>query len=555
MLALSFSHVSFSYPSQPVLEDVSFTCAPGQRLCVVGPNGAGKSTLLALATGALAPESGEVRGPATTPANSNDHGTIAQAIDAASAHITALLHRFEELSANLSEENYEEYDALLARLTALDAWNLPARTARVLAGLGLGGVDKQRAVNSLSPGQRARLRLGLLLVQRPEALVLDEPTNHLDAEAIAFLKQEVRDWAGPVLFASHDRDFIEATATGVLDLDITAWEALATASGGEIAGGAHLTSGRYSDYLHAKEQARARHRELHAQQQERKREIQRHQRDSEVVGHADFTPRTETRMAQKFYADRAQATSTRRITNDARKLDALRQREVRKPRYESTQIVLADAGVQRGDIALSLREASVPGRLAPVSAELSAGEHLLITGPNGAGKSTLLRWVAGGDSAAGGSGEVRLNVPGAAVGFVPQELPGPDHPHWSEPLGERAKGFLHPKFWNTPLSALSAGNQRRAQLALAVGVGGAVGTVGSGSGEQVPELLIIDEPTNYLDLDTIESLERALMEWSGTLIITSHDEWLISKWLEPCAEGEAVRRHVVLGDSVAGSAT
>ncbi|ERH31992.1 ATP-binding cassette domain-containing protein [Schaalia sp. HMT-877] len=576
MSTVLFSHVSFSYGATPVLGNVSFACGPGDCLAVVGPNGVGKSTLLALAAGLLEPDSGTVSAPPVPPAaafltalppaaapppttapspttappsaappppsptgstplppSAEAHGarTVARFIEAATSGTRALAARFDALTERLAQgaspRDEAEYDRILAAMTARDAWTIDARLDQTLEALGLGGVDRSRALASLSPGQRARLRLALVLVERPDALVLDEPTNHLDADGREHLARAIDDWQGPVLMTSHDRAFIERTATALLDLDPAPWRALAVVDGEPADFGAYRVGGSYSDYLRDKAAARSRHTAVHAEQQAVKRRLAAHRRDSAVVGHARFKPRTETRMAQKYYADRAQAVSTRRINDDSRRLAALAAREVPKPRYDEAVFVFprpsgSTAGgppplPRSGGIALSVRGASVEGRLAPTSFEVRHGEHLLITGPNGSGKTTLLEWIARG-APAGAHGRVDA-APGAVL--VPQEPPRPGDPlvpedAWRLGVGEAGRGFVPPALWNRPLGGLSAGNQRRAQLAWAA--------------RAAPRVLVIDEPTNYLDLDALESLEESLRQWGGTLVASTHDEWLIAKW-------------------------
>ena len=576
MSTVLFSHVSFSYGATPVLGNVSFACGPGDCLAVVGPNGVGKSTLLALAAGLLEPDSGTVSAPPVPPAaafltalppaaapppttapspttappsaappppsptgstplppSAEAHGarTVARFIEAATSGTRALAARFDALTERLAQgaspRDEAEYDRVLAAMTARDAWTIDARLDQTLEALGLGGVDRSRALASLSPGQHARLRLALVLVERPDALVLDEPTNHLDADGREHLARTIDDWQGPVLMTSHDRAFIERTATALLDLDPAPWRALAVADGEPADFGAYRVGGSYSDYLRDKAAARSRHAAVHAEQQAVKRRLAAHRRDSAVVGHARFKPRTETRMAQKYYADRAQAVSTRRINDDSRRLAALAAREVPKPRYDEAAFAFprpsgSTAGgppplPRSGGIALSVRGASVEGRLAPTSFEVRHGEHLLITGPNGSGKTTLLEWIARG-APVGAHGRVDA-APGAVL--VPQEPPRPGDPlvpedAWRLGVGEAGRGFVPPALWNRPLGGLSAGNQRRAQLAWAARAN--------------PPVLVIDEPTNYLDLDALESLEESLRQWGGTLVASTHDEWLIAKW-------------------------
>ena len=145
--------------------------------------------------------------------------------------------------------------------------------------------------------------------------------------------------------------------------------------------GAYRCAGRYSDYLVEKAHARSSHRSLHQRQQEQRRKLVRHRRDSEIVGHSGAAPRTEARIARKFYADRAQRVSTRRQTQDDRRLEALASTEVRRPRSYDLQLSLSEPAPRTG-MAVSARSAAVPGRLAPVTVDVMAGEHLLVTGAN-----------------------------------------------------------------------------------------------------------------------------------------------------------------------------
>ena len=558
MSTIIFSHVFFSYGTLPVLTNVSFTCGPADRLVVVGPNGIGKSTLLGLASGTLQPDSGTVTTPFPSPpelsppdhhsgATQSSQGspppsvsplaaerqapTVAQLIDAATSGTRGLAARFDFLTEHLARDpspgDEAEYDRVLAAMIARDAWTIDTRLEQTLEALDLGGLDCSRPLASLSPGQRARLRLALTLVDRPEALVLDEPTNHLDADGREHLAHTIDNWQGPVLITSHDRAFIERTATALLDLDPTPWRALAISKGEPADFGAYRVGGSYSDYLRDKAAARSRHTAIHADQRAEKRRLVSHQRDSTVVGHARFKPRTEIRMAQKYYADRAQTVSKRRINDDSQKLSVLAAHEVPKPHYDQggfsfPRVMRTTTGgtsphPHAMGIALAVRGASVEGRLAPTSFEARYGEHLLVAGPNGSGKTTLLEWIAHGAP----SGAHGCVDDASGVVLVPQVLPQPGDPlipenAWYLGIGEAGKGFVPPAAWNRPLGELSAGNQRRAQLAFAA--------------QADAQILMIDEPTNYLDLNALESLEEAMREWEGTLVISTHDEWLISRW-------------------------
>ncbi|KAA9269502.1 ABC-F family ATP-binding cassette domain-containing protein [Corynebacterium amycolatum] len=519
--------ISFSFGSRLILDRVSLHVSNGERVFLIGPNGVGKSTLLRILTGDLTPDSGRIISgavPQYVPDPESFDGSVAQFLDSVLKPLNELLKRFEQATEAIAAgDNLRavEFDELLARLNALDVWSLDARVNETLAGLGLGGFigsGSNRMMQTLSPGQRARLKLAALLMVRPEVLILDEPTNHLDHEAADFLAGVVKNWDGPVIATSHDRSFINDTATAIYDMDITVWQELAKVDGEPIVG-LYRNAGGYSDYLLAKEAARAKHQQIHAAQQAEKRELHEHRRESMKIARGGVRVETAARKEKKFFTDRAAATSVKRTRSVDVRLERLSEREVRKPRHYNLSFPSLEVDPGSG-LAVSLRDATVVGRLAPVSFDLGRGEHLLVTGENGAGKSTLLNWIATGNAPEGTAhnGAITRDEP---VGVVPQTLPddstaGFGTERWQGGVGEAGKGILHPSMWNTPIADLSAGNQRRAQLAVALAT--------------QPALLIIDEPTNYLDLETMDALEDALRDWRGTLIIASHDRWLIEHW-------------------------
>lgn len=540
MPAITLTDLTFSYTADPLLEAVSFSVVNGERACLIGPNGCGKSTLLSLVTGDLVPRRGSaeitgIKGGAAGLRRAPDvhamTGTVGDCLDAATAPIRALSARFEEVNAALASgpspakerRLSREFDELLVHMEAAEAWSLDVRIETTLAGLGLsiiaGKNGRARDLATLSPGQRGRLELAATLLASPSVLVLDEPTNHLDAEAARYLSALLKAFEGPILFASHDRAFIDETATVLLDLDTAPWQALLTATGQAPLAGVHRCAGGYADYLERKAKARAGHAKLHAAQQEEKKSIRVHRRSAEDIQKGGIRLKEATPFQRKFFADRASKTMTRRTRNDDRKMEALESREVRKPREYLLSMDLPPVREANASVAVAIRNATVPGRLAPITLDVRTGEHLLLTGPNGAGKSTLLRWIARGTAPTGDStGSIDL---GGQLALVPQRLPemgdpGLDAKTWESGIGEIGAGILQPSMWARPVGELSAGNQRRVQLALAVAA--------------APEILIVDEPTNYLDLDSIEALEKALAEWNGTLLVASHDRWLLEHW-------------------------
>ena len=537
MPALILDNISFSYTARPLLDRITLRLAAADRAVLIGPNGCGKTTLLHIAAGRFSPERGTVTrtGASAIPWNpvSNDAAaTVAHFLESTFAPARELLARFETLSARLGEGGpvAAEYDRLLSEITRLDLWSLEDRVDDAVAGLGLDmltGSGRSRELATLSPGQRARLNLAVTLVARPQVLILDEPTNHLDAEASAYLSRELRSWPGPVLMSSHDRAFIEDVATLIVDMDMSVWAQLARAEGGGEVCGVWECRGTYTDYLESKRDAEERYRALYLAQQEEKTQLRAHRQAAGGIARGGVRLASAEGKAKKFFADRAQSTATRRTRHDDRKLEALATREVRKPRsytftfpeYAGATRPQSPSARPSAGLAVSARAAAVPGRLAPVTFDLSHGEHLLVTGANGSGKSTLLTWIATGTPPPSGT----LSCVGP-LAFVPQRLPRCGDPGftpevWNSGIGERGTGILHPSMWATPIPDLSAGNQRRAQLALALAA--------------QPAVLVIDEPTNYLDLAAMHALEESLARWPGTIILATHDRWLITHWPGP----------------------
>lgn len=533
MSAIHLDNISFSYSSVPLLKRLSLHVSDGERACLIGSNGCGKTTLLRITSGDLLPEQGTVKidGVNTDlsylPSTEKFNGTVEDYLNAALRPLRTIAAQFYDVSAKIEErtslvEVGRDYDRLLAQMTSFDVWALDARVDEVLSGLGLemfAGSRRNRGWGTLSPGQRRRLQLAATLIVKPEVLILDEPSNHLDADAVSFLTQTVNNWGGAVLMTSHDRAFIEDTATVIYDMDVEVWNALAKAEGAKKDVGLYQCRGTYSKYLAEKASARRRHAEVHAVQQAEKRKLRKHRQAASKISRGGVRLANAEGKAKKFFADRAATTAERRIRNDDNRLETLISQEVRKPRSYDLSFPFEQPASRTG-VAVSARRAAVKHRLAPVSFDLTYGEHLLVTGANGAGKSTLLNWIYTGQppNDADASGTISCDKP---VSIVPQHLPLKHDPGftteiWHMGIGEIGKGILHPSLWVTPVPELSAGNQRRAQIAIALAT--------------APAILIIDEPTNYLDLDAIQALEEALINWTGTLIIASHDRWLINHW-------------------------
>ncbi|KOU08771.1 antibiotic ABC transporter ATP-binding protein [Streptomyces sp. NRRL F-5755] len=524
-----------------VLDGVSLTAAPGHRVGLIGENGVGKSTLLRLLAGVDEPDAGQVTRPYDLGFLHQEvpfagDATIARVLDDALREARADLAELDRLSRLLADtpEDHPAYAELLAaygqrleQAQEREAWDADRRAAIVLDGLGLGGIAHDRTLGSLSGGQRGRLALAALLVRRPAALLLDEPTNHLDDEAAAFVEGRLRELPGVVVVASHDRAFLDAVCTELIDLD--------PAVDGPVRFG-----GNYSAYQAEKRAERERWERRYAEEQE---ELEALRRSAGVTAHRvapDRGRRDNEKMGYGHRAGRVQQQISRRVRNATRRLEELERTQVGEPPrplrlHVGAVAVEAEEAEETGKAAdaaelvdvplVALRDVHVPGRLYLDRLDVSSGDRLLVTGGNGAGKSTLLSLLAGRLRV---EGEVRRR-PGLSVGLLAQDttFERPDrtaHDTYTYVLGaERAEavplgslGLLHAADLGKPVGQLSVGQRRRLALALLVA--------------RPPHLLLLDEPTNHLSPRLCDELEDALGAGPGTIVVASHDRWLRGRW-------------------------
>ncbi|MGO1682031.1 MAG: ABC-F family ATP-binding cassette domain-containing protein [Corynebacterium variabile] len=521
-----------------ILTNLSFTVAPGQRIGLIGENGSGKSTLLHAVHGSL-PRGATTAGTIDTGSGSHrarvgllhqqapfaPADTIEQALESAVAVERQVARDLESAADPYDEQAYTTAIDLAERL---DIWETDARISAALAGLGLSHIPTDRPTGELSGGQQARLSLAWLLLNRPDILLLDEPTNHLDDAATTYLVSVLSAWKGPVLFASHDRAFLDIAASGIVDLDP------APSMVGQD-GGVTRCTGNYSDYLAAREDVRVRWERRYRDEQAELKRLRAGVRDNHTVGHVGAPPRTEGKLAKKFYADRNAKVVSRSVNDSRSRLEKLEEEQVRKPPKELAfaGLTAASAGTTRepaeGPVVVASC-ISVEGRLPGPSLTLNGTEKLLVTGPNGSGKSTLLSVLAGQLTPDAGS----LTVTGVRTGYLTQDVDLPDpHDRGDDRTVERAYrdlvgeelaeevplstfGLIHPRDENRPLVELSLGQQRRVALAVLLA--------------DPPEVLLLDEPDNHLSLSLVTALEEAIPEYPGAVVVASHDRWLRERW-------------------------
>lgn len=508
-----------AYADRRVLDGVSLIATPGQRIGLVGENGAGKSTLLRLLAGVDTPDAGEVTRPADSgylaqelPFTPTD--TVADVVDAALADIRAAQQRLDELASVLDDPAaLAEYGEVLDWLTNHEAWDADRRAAAVLAGLGLATVPKNRALGEISGGQRSRLALAALLIRQPSAVLLDEPTNHLDDNAVEFLEAHLRALPGVVVLASHDRVFLDAVCTDIVDLDPTM-------------DGPTRYGGAYTDYLAAKQAQRRRWEQRFVVEQRELAEL-RHSVEvtARQVNH-HRAMRDRNKMSYGMIGDRVQSQVSRRVRNAAARLAELDRDQVRKPpeplRFTGALTTDGTAASTADGPVLSARDLDIPARLTLARLDLPPTGKLLVTGANGTGKSTLLAVLAGQLAPTTGSIHRHHN---ARVALLPQDVRF-DHPEWTVTktlehtrgtvVSPTELGLLHPRDLPRPVSALSVGQRRRLALALLIAA--------------APQVLLLDEPTNHISLTLAEELEEALRTAPGAIVVASHDRWLRHRW-------------------------
>ncbi|MGA4507503.1 ABC-F family ATP-binding cassette domain-containing protein [Propionibacteriaceae bacterium G1746] len=533
--------ISKSYPDRRVLTDVSLTVPAGERRALIGENGTGKSTLLRILAGVEPADSGELHAPGRVGLLWQQlpfelTATLAEVAEDAQAAPRAALQEFDDATAALAGAPHDgaaahRYAAALEVATHADVWNLDRHVDMVLDGVGLGGLDPARPTGELSGGQRARLALAWLLLARPDTLLLDEPTNHLDDHGVAFLAEMLATWAGPVLFASHDRAFLDEVATGIIDLDPAPRpHTLLDGLGEGPASGVGTTAwtGTFTDYLAARRDEYDRWQRQYRDEQDELKRLQQQLRASHQVGHAGATPRTEGRAAKKFYADRNATVVSRRVNDFTARLDELKTQQVAKPPalFDFAGLDIAPRtphGVP--SVVLAASGVAVDGRLQPTSITIGRSEKWLVTGANGSGKSTLLKLLAGQLAPDAGTvtspRQVTLAMLDQDVDLDPDLSPAQAYADRlgiaraeQVPLGQF--GLVHPRDLHRRLGSLSVGQQRR--LALAIVLAGA------------PDVLVLDEPTNHFSLALATALEQALPSYPGAVVIASHDRWLRRAW-------------------------
>jgi ATP-binding cassette ChvD family protein len=487
-----------------ILDDVTLMFLPGAKIGVLGPNGAGKSTVLQIMAGLQQPSNGEAY---LTPGYSvgillqepplNEDKNVLENVQEGVAETIGLLNRFNAISEEMANPD-ADYDKLLAEMGTLqeqldhrNAWDLDSQLEQAMDALRCPAPDSD--VKVLSGGERRRVALCKLLLQKPDLLLLDEPTNHLDAESVLWLEQHLSKYEGTVVAITHDRYFLDNVAEWILELD---------------RGRAYPYEGNYTTYLETKEARMKVEGQKDAKRSKRLKEelewVRMNAKGRQV--------KSKARLA-RYEEMAAEADKTR-------KLD-----------FEEIQI---PPGPRLGDVVVEV-EHLVKGfddriLIDDLSFTLPRNGIVGVIGPNGAGKTTLFKTILGMEKPDSGIVKVGETV---KISYVDQSRGGidPKKSLWevvsdgldfikvgNVEMPSRAYvsafGFKGPD-QQKPAGVLSGGERNRLNLALTLKQGG--------------NLLLLDEPTNDLDVETLSSLENALLEFPGCAVVISHDRWFLDR--------------------------
>ena len=487
-----------------ILNDVSMSFFPGAKIGMVGPNGAGKSTILKIMAGLDQPSNGEARlspeysvGILLQEPPLNEEKTVLGNVEEGVGEIKAKLDRFNEISALMAEPD-ADFDALMEEMgklqeaiDAANAWDLDSQLEQAMEALRCPPADAP--VTHLSGGERRRVALCKLLLQKPDLLLLDEPTNHLDAESVLWLEQHLQSYEGAVIAITHDRYFLDHVAEWIAEVD---------------RGNLYPYEGNYSTYL---EKKRAR---LEVQGKKDAKLAKRLNEELEWVRSNSKGRQAKSKARLARYEEMAaEAEKTRKLDFEEIQIP---------PGPRLGNLVIEAENLQKGFDGRSL--------INGLSFSLPRNGIVGVIGPNGVGKSTLFKTIVGLEELDGGSLKVGETV---KISYVDQNRANidPEKSLWevvsdgldyiqvgNVEMPSRAYvsafGFKGPD-QQKKAGVLSGGERNRLNLALTLKQGG--------------NLLLLDEPTNDLDVETLASLENALLEFPGCAVVVSHDRWFLDR--------------------------
>ncbi len=512
-MLINIEHIYKYFNGEALLSDISFSLNENETLGLIGRNGCGKSTLLKMIMGEedydKSPDGNSTFavkdcniGFLAQNSGLDSNATIIEEMNSAFSELFEIKRKMDELTERMSETSGDEldfisseYSSLSAYFEAHDGYNTDFKIKLILNGMGFGDLTYDREISSLSGGEKTRLALAKLLLEQPELLILDEPTNHLDFKTLMWLEDYLKTYKGAVIIVSHDRYFLDKVCSRICEIEngkITSYK------------------GNYTSYLGLKEQQTARQlKEYNAQQKQ-------------IADLEDYIARNKVRASTaKMAKSRQNALDRIELIDKPSVLERppkIKLEYTIEPTKDVVQVVDCPLTVGEGESAKTLIDS--------LDLHVRRGEHIAIIGSNGIGKTSVLKMIQGiiphsrGNILWGNNVKVSyfdqehslLNPHDTAIEAVSRRFPQMTDAEIRKAL---ASVLFHGEDVFKPVSVLSGGE--RAKLCFAI--------MALNKGN----LLILDEPTNHIDLPTKEVLEEALKDFGGTMILVTHDRYLLNK--------------------------
>ena len=510
MPLLSVDNITMSFHGRELLSGVSFRINEGDKIAFIGNNGAGKSTLFRIIRGTLEPLDGKIIRHGNTIVGFLSQNMDEQDFNGRSLKPVALVQKEAEKMAlemeiatvdpdsDLYREKTEAYSKVVAEFEAMGGYDYDFRMKDALAGLGLTDITEDRDLSTLSGGEKMRVCLARLIVERPDILLLDEPTNHLDIEAVEWLENFLASYGGAVFVISHDRHFIDRVANRVIELND---------------GSVRDYKGNYTDYKY------------------QKAEFMKSQEATVKNLEAELAHQLDVKQTMLSHRNISGYHQREKMVNKLQDiLDNERKKLGNDPMKMSFTMVPEDRSGAEDKILIQVKDVSKkfdddPMLFEHISFELKANQKLFLCGPNGCGKSTLLTMLLGRQGGFDGTVFVSSGASSGYMGqFVPfdneeltclEELLGRTDMSETQARNMLARfGFRDLDVFKK-ISVLSGGERSRLYLCCLL--------------QEKPDILFLDEPTNHLDIESREVLEDALRDYNGAIICVSHDRFFIDK--------------------------
>ncbi len=519
MQILNVDNLTIDFGFNKLFNNVSFSLNEGESISIVGPNGCGKSTLLKIIAGIIKPDKGQVsikKGAKLayldqTGASIDDNRCVYEILKESFCELNELEKSIKKLEDKMNKNTdnqkiINKYCSLIDRYSNLGGYEIDANINTVIAGLKLDSTILGRSFNELSGGEKTLVQLAKTLIIKPDLLLLDEPTNHLDIERIEWLENYIENFKGAIVIVSHDRYFLDKMCDKILDLESSCGKIYST---------------NYTGFLEEKER-------LFEKQMTNYKEEQL------------LIKRLETEM--KWFAERGMATNSSTLTARARALETrinrIKSNAIIRPvkRNKANINFLKDNKTSNRIISLRNFSVNLPNGkdlIQNITLDVFAGEHIALIGENGCGKSTLVKSIIGINNL-NYTGIINIG-PSVKIGYISQIISFKDDKQslldyfrLSTGLPEQMArqilvGF---QFYNDDIKkrvgSLSGGERMKVKLAELL--------------QNKVNTLILDEPTNHIDIDTKEAFENALKNFSGTLLFVSHDRYFINKFADKIFE-------------------